>query len=107
MEDDLAPSILVANVAEAIVAAAAPSAERLAVFRRRWNRAINDVGLGGVLRDWASIGDDSVELAPLTFEQADHLLRWLEDAGRMSARRPMASRVDGWGDPRVLDAECE
>jgi hypothetical protein len=71
---------LVAATAEEIVAAIAADAERLSVFRRRFVRALHDVGwLDIVGAGWARIGEDGLEFASLSFKKADGLLRALED----------------------------
>jgi hypothetical protein len=71
---------LVAATAEEIVAAIAADAERLSVFRRRFVRALHDVGwLDIVGAGWALIGEDGLEFTPLDFKKADGLLRTLED----------------------------
>lgn len=79
---------LVAATAEEIVAAIATDAERLAVFRQRFCRALHDIGwLDVVGHDWVRIGDGGLEFAKLTFKQADNILRDLEDLGRGGVRR--------------------
>ncbi|MEI6403504.1 MAG: hypothetical protein WCP59_15100 [Actinomycetota bacterium] len=79
-EHNADPSTLVAASAEEIVAAIATDAERIAVFRRRFLTALDDMGwLGIVGRDWVAIGDGGLEFNPLSFKQADSLLRDLED----------------------------
>ncbi|MEQ1873941.1 MAG: hypothetical protein ABL953_09455 [Ilumatobacteraceae bacterium] len=79
---------LVAATAEEIVAATATDAERLAVFRRRFCRALHYVGWRDVVGDdWVRIGDDGLEFTPLAFKQADAILRDLEDLGRGGVRR--------------------
>lgn len=84
------PASLVAATAEEIVGAVSAEAERLAIFRRRWIAALRDTGLLEVVGGpaWIRIGDASIELADLSFAQADELLRRLEDLGRHPSPRP-------------------
>lgn len=79
---------LVAATAEEIVAAIAIDAERLAMFRQRFCRALHDIGWRDVVGDdWVRIGDGGLEFTSLTFKQADAILRDLEDLGRGGVRR--------------------
>lgn len=86
---------LVAATAEEIVAAIATDAERLAVFRQRFCRALHDIGWLDVVGDgWIRIGDGGLEFTPLTFKRADAILRDLEDLGRGEVRRGLV-RCEG------------
>ena len=88
------PEALVAATAEDVVAAIAEDAVRVALLRKRFLRALFDNGwLDVVGADWVQIGSGGFEFSPLTFAQADHLLRDLEDIGR-GRRHPM-SRCPG------------
>ena len=80
---DSNPAALVAATAEEIVAAVAEDAVRVSLLRKRFLRALYDNGwLDVVGTQWVQIGSGGFEFSPLTFAQADHLLRDLEDIGR-------------------------
>ena len=77
---------------EEIVAAAAVEVERLAALRRRWHRALYDLGwLGVVSSGWVLIGCSGLELGPLSSTKADAILRDLEDLGRLRPSTPIAA----------------
>ena len=77
------PAALVAATAEEIVAAVAEDAVRVSLLRKRFLRALYDNGwLDVVGTQWVQIGTGGFEFSSLTFAQADHLLRDLEDIGR-------------------------
>ena len=73
----------VVATAEEIVAAVVADAERLAAFRRRWHRALYDLGWLRVTGDdWVRTGTTGLEFGALEFKNADAILRELEDLGR-------------------------
>jgi len=89
---DSRPSDLVAATAEEIVAAIAEDVIRLAMFRRRFLRALDDIGwLTVVGGDWASIGEGGLDFAPLKFKEADAILRDLEDLARSRPGRVLSN----------------
>lgn len=75
------------SATEAILEDHASNTTRIAARRRRFRRALNDLGLGTILGpDWCQIGDDGFEFAPITARQADKLTNAIEN---LAQRQPL------------------
>jgi hypothetical protein len=94
MKEPKPEALVAAAAAEEVVAAIADDAVRVSLLRKRFLRALYDNGwLDLVGRHWVQIGSGGFEFAPLTFAQADHLLRDLEEIGRERCHPMRGCRV--------------